>query len=1077
MSQSTTYQLYGQNQNGPQQNAVYYGTQPSPPRRVITRNDRVFTCDSNVNNVGGGGGGTGNVGIAFGGVGGAGIMGGVGDDATVSQLNDAFSGTSLRILNTNIVRNNLSDVSAAIRNVYTTIVERIDAKEREIESSVANGTIAKDFELFNRLVVTVPKIKQARKSLSAWHSNTQDDLRDVSDTIRKYDAIAGRLKSALMMNVTSGAGGLMGNPLASARQQLSKSRAMQRAISQIVVSDGRIRSQMQDIQLNLNEISSGVLRSSAKDASVDVMAIMALVNDLYKNDEPLSRVLLELAQIINSTPVQYTLDTQTMRLIEADQILPPKIEPRSASTAPPQQQQQQQPQPPPSAFGFQQQQQQPMYIDPAIFNNRPVSPIVLINQSPHVPLVVIPEVDASQDAVMNISHNEDGAWANHEQSVGEHTASFHNVPEADASYNTEANQSFIDRVLLNNGLESLNVIYDMADFAGPLPETIGTINELQVYNQLLTLQANTMLTQETRKYLDNLENLINRHLSQSSVYESLVTKINEIRRKNEPERLLMRLRQAATNPDNIYHTRSRVLRIQSNLSKSGDTNVVAENMPKLDEIARQVDATLMTAINTTHDRHTMAQAVFSEYNLTYEPMFNLSLDSLTDLDSVHRKFLNTENEFQSEQYANYRAELESRLNQVSNANPPLVGTARDQAINNVVQQMAQVRANIGVNLRKLRESHRDNIGTVLRKLMERNGSAANNELGNQFARPSAASSPYLMHQDDQMLGGGATAAAADPSLILNTVLQNQPVNPITPLPATPVNFRMTPQTTTPYMTPRTPSPAIQQQPSTSTGAIPRRRSQAFGPAKTTRPNSQTVRAGYYDRNSSRYADNISNDDDVSSSRRNLFDQRDVTSTMSASSYTTDGSSGSSRTGTPYSVMSRPPTASEAVALSNLVPIAEVTEDGVQYQDSALTIPLPDEMSANELALRQQNLAIQRNQVQNQMQALNANTLNLEKQHSDQMTALSLAAYELQSRAEAQQMVLQQSTADNVEQQQTLAQELQSIGQQLQTNTLMKEQLAQRGTQQLENIEQQRARLIDQLQQVDMEMAELSQNIL
>lgn len=318
---TTTRQLYGPDTAAVASAAAAAAACADQPNAFITQNGRTFTCTS-VNNAndatGNGGGGGGGIGI-----GGNGFIPSIAL-STQNQLNSIFSGSALRILDTEALRQNLSHVSTAIREVYDDVMSRMNTIEHNIELNVYRGEIPSNFELYNKLTVTVPKIKQAKKSLLTWHTNIQDDLMDVGESLRKYDGVVGRLNSTLMTTTSATMNGLGIDELQLARQNLTKSRAMQRAVSQLAVIDTRIRNEMQALQLNLNEMASGVLRSSNTDNIVNLRDIMALITGLYTDNSPLTRVQRKLAGIINNTPVQFKLDTIDMRVIDENTI---KVQP------------------------------------------------------------------------------------------------------------------------------------------------------------------------------------------------------------------------------------------------------------------------------------------------------------------------------------------------------------------------------------------------------------------------------------------------------------------------------------------------------------------------------------------------------------------------------------------------------------------------------------------------------------------------------------------------------------------------------------------------------------------------------
>ncbi|ATZ81557.1 hypothetical protein DiNV_CH01M_ORF69 [Drosophila innubila nudivirus] len=229
-------------------------------------------------------------------------------NANRNVLNLDFS-----LLNIDLLRDNLNVINDEVKNVILSIKKWLYDMEADFELKVALGDVDLDSKLFNRVNMIIPKIDQSKKSLDAWYSEFLDLNVDLSESFSDYSNIAARIESTCATGSFVG-GGLPENVVTVAKQNASKSKAIQRQTTRLLSIDVKIRNQMQKITFKINELSTGILRYGAR-KELNLNTLSEAFDSLGQKDTPLMRVQKNLSQLINSTQVQYNLNTMPATLI------------------------------------------------------------------------------------------------------------------------------------------------------------------------------------------------------------------------------------------------------------------------------------------------------------------------------------------------------------------------------------------------------------------------------------------------------------------------------------------------------------------------------------------------------------------------------------------------------------------------------------------------------------------------------------------------------------------------------------------------------------------------------------------
>lgn len=261
----------------------------------INRNDRQFTCGFSTCSLG-----------------------------TPSQIppidrSDLFN-LDFTVFNTVTLRENLDIVSSNIKNIYDAYITWLRDREAEFELKVNLGDVKINNLLFTKINTLISKITQGKRILADWYSNFQNLVIDLSDLLTEYNEATAKVESLYI--TSTGVSGLPVPVTTVAKQNLSKSKSIQRQITKILALDSKIRSAIQTMTFKIRELYGGILRSGNK--TININDLGRSIDELSAGESPLARIQTQLSEIINSTPMNFTLRTArppAMETIQNDDLL------------------------------------------------------------------------------------------------------------------------------------------------------------------------------------------------------------------------------------------------------------------------------------------------------------------------------------------------------------------------------------------------------------------------------------------------------------------------------------------------------------------------------------------------------------------------------------------------------------------------------------------------------------------------------------------------------------------------------------------------------------------------------------
>lgn len=229
------------------------------------------------------------------------------------------------LLNIPTLRENLDQVTSNVQRVYSELHNWIVDMEREFELKVRVGTVIQNQTLFNRLSMVIPKISQAKKAIDAWLRDFQNTVMDLSVLMQTYDEAAAKIKSLYVTTTT-----VMGIPqdiVKVAKQNMSKSKAIQRQMNILLTKDAQIRSVLQDITFRIKELAVGMLRYGAANntRTLNLNSVVSSMNELGESDSPLVQIQTEMSNLINSTPINLNMNTAEVPLTQPQDITKPTV--------------------------------------------------------------------------------------------------------------------------------------------------------------------------------------------------------------------------------------------------------------------------------------------------------------------------------------------------------------------------------------------------------------------------------------------------------------------------------------------------------------------------------------------------------------------------------------------------------------------------------------------------------------------------------------------------------------------------------------------------------------------------------
>lgn len=189
-------------------------------------------------------------------------------------------------------------------------------KESSIEYRVDFNDIPADQNTFNRINAVLPKLRQGRKVIDEWLRDFQYKTEDLRENLREYEETLVTIQN-IYDNLTFAANNV--NVVQLAKQNVSKSKVIQKRINTLASLNVEINRQLQDINFKLRDLYNGTLRvkKDRTDKRVNIVDLLNSLNVITNEDvTPLNRVQNYIANIINSKPNNFVLKTNPMKRSE-----------------------------------------------------------------------------------------------------------------------------------------------------------------------------------------------------------------------------------------------------------------------------------------------------------------------------------------------------------------------------------------------------------------------------------------------------------------------------------------------------------------------------------------------------------------------------------------------------------------------------------------------------------------------------------------------------------------------------------------------------------------------------------------
>lgn len=217
---------------------------------------------------------------------------------------------NFQLLDIEVLRENLIEVSNGVKNAYINILNWLTDLEQSFAIRVETGDVEMNITLFNKLNLVIPKFNMARKVMDSWYADYIDMETELSDLFSDYSNSAAKIQ--LLSSQNTSVSGLKESVITLAKQNMSKSKAIQRTITKILSLDTQIRNAFQMLTFKMSELTSGILRYGPRNEKkiLNLTEMSNAVMSLGEGESPLTRIQTQLSNLINSTPLNFDLKTR-----------------------------------------------------------------------------------------------------------------------------------------------------------------------------------------------------------------------------------------------------------------------------------------------------------------------------------------------------------------------------------------------------------------------------------------------------------------------------------------------------------------------------------------------------------------------------------------------------------------------------------------------------------------------------------------------------------------------------------------------------------------------------------------------
>lgn len=210
-----------------------------------------------------------------------------------------------KFLDIDNLRDELYEILKTVNDSIDKLKSWLKDKEQKFEMQYTVREVNANITLFNKLSDATGKLRQYQLNIDKWYSNFQDLISLCMDYMGKYAESMATIKSFDTKTVITG--GLTESLITLAKENIKKSKTIQKQISSAILSEAKIKTMLSTIQRQVDSFSRGYI--IVDDESFNLKYLGTIIDNLTDSESPLYRVQENLAQLINSSKIQFKLES------------------------------------------------------------------------------------------------------------------------------------------------------------------------------------------------------------------------------------------------------------------------------------------------------------------------------------------------------------------------------------------------------------------------------------------------------------------------------------------------------------------------------------------------------------------------------------------------------------------------------------------------------------------------------------------------------------------------------------------------------------------------------------------------
>lgn len=208
-----------------------------------------------------------------------------------------------KFLNIEEIRDNLTQLISSVSEAVTDVFRWVDFLESDFAIRYTANEITNDISLFNQINVAIVKIKRLKGMLDSWLNEFHRTILDTSELLNDYGIAMSILRSdALSSTLNIGQ-----TAVALAKNNLSKSRSINKQIKKILKIDNTIKTNLIKIRSMIESFYTGSIKVG--DKILNFKEFERIIKGLTNTDTPLKQIQARLATDINSQNKTFQIDS------------------------------------------------------------------------------------------------------------------------------------------------------------------------------------------------------------------------------------------------------------------------------------------------------------------------------------------------------------------------------------------------------------------------------------------------------------------------------------------------------------------------------------------------------------------------------------------------------------------------------------------------------------------------------------------------------------------------------------------------------------------------------------------------